>query len=840
MPDENQNSVLVTQTSTSQPWDDFVLDFWEWENKGQPETSGVESHNLDGIEQETEEEMVSTNIDLNNINLFNEEEEVKEEDTKQNDVKIEDEEEAIWEANDDFNISLDDNLSHENNENENVPEQEFPLDSDEISIDDDNEINNGNEWVENDMGEEDVESEGISNMDNIEEEKLDPDDSVIVKPDNSLWDEENNTNEPSLDDNENIDDSGKFDDEVQDDENVNIDNEVQENKVEDRTDDESHDNWFTLEDNQDIEGSENYDEKLKPDTEMEGDDKINFSDDVELGDNNETILSDELINDKEENIAQDEWENNKELESEDYGDMAKNFNENNDKSKVSDDEEENLYDFQENSEDNNENKSEIERDDIDLLNTEWESGENSTDLNSDSAINNENVEKEEQLEQPEIWDLLWDTHIDFSDENPEESFEWNENNANVSDNQEFNNEQKEDDTDWINQKVDSDVEENFDSDDQNFTLDYQENQDESNNLTDKQPNENLDDNREINEEESPQTEWKDISIDQNIEDNNVPSQLDDDNSDKKDSKLRNQEISVNFDANQKVDNQQEIQITTPTLSLDQILDSELTNNTEFADNSKAVPVNVSTTSGSLNNKKLVWVIAWLGVFVLVGVVAVLMFPSKKISKETVTPTEYIEEESIASEHWTNPNEDTWVSELESDNSAHASHPTIQQDFQESEDESEENQISMEGDAEAWEPMPYTCEWDSCFEEPEIQEQEPTLDAETIESKIWKFKSQVEMYYLKWDELQDKKLIRYAAQAIHLCDTYQAQIEKWEWLNGESLSSFNSEINSLINKMEEYLGWDTDIQTFTKSNFDEEYDFPWKEEHKEFIYEMANS
>ena len=147
MPDENVNPVWVTQTSTSQSWDDFVLNFWEWENKGRTENSGAESHNLEGIEQETEEEMVSTNIDLNDINLFDEKDEVKSEDNQNKDIEIEDEKENEWAVDDDFNISLDDNSGQGNSED--TPEQGFSLDSNEILTDENNEINNENEWIEN-------------------------------------------------------------------------------------------------------------------------------------------------------------------------------------------------------------------------------------------------------------------------------------------------------------------------------------------------------------------------------------------------------------------------------------------------------------------------------------------------------------------------------------------------------------------------------------------------------------------------------------------------------------------------------------------------------------------
>ena len=68
-----------------------------------------------------------------------------------------------------------------------------------------------------------------------------------------------------------------------------------------------------------------------------------------------------------------------------------------------------------------------------------------------------------------------------------------------------------------------------------------------------------------------------------------------------------------------------------------------------------------------------------------------------------------------------------------------------------------------------------------------------------------YKAIANIFYSQWDEMQDKKLIKYALQTILLCDNYQAKIENGEWLDEESFSSFKSKGEALINKMEKYLG-----------------------------------
>jgi hypothetical protein len=84
-------------------------------------------------------------------------------------------------------------------------------------------------------------------------------------------------------------------------------------------------------------------------------------------------------------------------------------------------------------------------------------------------------------------------------------------------------------------------------------------------------------------------------------------------------------------------------------------------------------------------------------------------------------------------------------------------------------------------------------------------------------------------------MQDKQLIKIAAQAIHLCDSYQGKVENWEMLDEESLELFESKIKPLINKMQEYIWWPQEVEEVRKANYDDEYDFDWKEELLDYIY-----
>ena len=393
-----------------------------------------------------------------------------------------------------------------------------------------------------------------------------------------------------------------------------------------------------------------------------------------------------------------------------------------------------------------------------------------------------------------------------------------------------------------NQNENTELMNDSDKEEQNFTLDYQEEkvQDGSDNTISEISNETVEWKKEEQVQEKseiiPENKIDETNL-ANLVNNAIITNISTENSDEK---LQDPEPK-NTNSLQETSDWIQWQQIKSTLSLDQILDSELTNNPQFTDSSKAVPTNVSENWGGFGNKKMIWIIACVWLFVLAWIVAVLAFPSKDNKQNTGegTGTQIIEEYGIDPTHQapTQPEEEfTW----QSTTAPHAGNPTIQQDFPEaeSEDEPEDEWNTISEEQDTWEPAPYTCEWDECLEEPVItKEEDNKLDVESIEPVISRFKSQAEGYYSIWDERQDKKLIRYAAQAISLCESYQEQINNWEWIDEESFSSFKSKVKTIISKMEEYLGWDNDVQTFTKSNFDEEYDFPWKDEHKQYIYEI---
>ena len=224
---------------------------------------------------------------------------------------------------------------------------------------------------------------------------------------------------------------------------------------------------------------------------------------------------------------------------------------------------------------------------------------------------------------------------------------------------------------------------------------------------------------------------------------------------------------------------------------------------------------------------MVWIVAWVWVFLLAWFCVILAFPfwwTDRKAGSTVNTWDVV----LTWDHYSpdpeNPDEYTWII---------IDWPTTTIISEEPEEPEE-----PENPSEPWEPQPFIpcTDIDCPWEEPEEpDEPEEKLDASYVSDKISSFKSQAERYYLKWDDMQDKKLIKYAAQAIHLCEVYQEQVENGEWLDEETLSSFKTKMNSLLNNMDKYLNWDDDSPTRVKSNYDDEYDFDWKDELLDYIY-----
>ena len=417
-----------------------------------------------------------------------------------------------------------------------------------------------------------------------------------------------------------------------------------------------------------------------------------------------------------------------------------------------------------------------------------EKSEDNSNLLEDSSTNINTAE--EPLNQPEIGDLLWNSSIDFSEQDnianeTEENENWNLNQEqdNLQGNKDFIPENGEE-TNITDTNEDLS---NNNMEDQSFTLDYTNGQE---NITEEASNENIN--------------WTNIEV-TNTEPN---------------------ESSMNIDTNQIESTNQVQSQQISTLSLDQILDTELNNNPQFTDNSKAVPINISTNTWFFN-KKMIWIVAWIWLFLLAGVAVVFYssWTSDKKPENTVDTgqivEEYIDDHQVAesiddleenySIDWSLEEDSQW------DISIRESNVTVQQDFPDVDWEEEDNYLWDDG---FWDVEPYVSDRDDYSNEWNVDQPEE-LEIWNILPVISDYKSQAETYYSQWDEMQDKKLIKYSLQAIHLCDDYQEQIQNGESLDEGSFSSFKSKIEKILTKMEEYLGGDS-YNDFSQNN--DYYDF----------------
>ena len=78
-------------------------------------------------------------------------------------------------------------------------------------------------------------------------------------------------------------------------------------------------------------------------------------------------------------------------------------------------------------------------------------------------------------------------------------------------------------------------------------------------------------------------------------------------------------------------------------------------------------------------------------------------------------------------------------------------------------------------------------------------------------------------------------MKYAQKLVTLCDNYSDKVNNWEWIDSESLSSFKSTANKIINKIDTYLGGDEEVQVIREATIDGESYFEWKDELKEYLY-----
>ena len=279
----------------------------------------------------------------------------------------------------------------------------------------------------------------------------------------------------------------------------------------------------------------------------------------------------------------------------------------------------------------------------------------------------------------------------------------------------------------------------------------------------------------------------------------------------------------------------------PTLSLDQILDSELLSNPAFTENSTASPSNQSVLTGLFNNKKTVALVAGIGIFILVGLVAILAFPSHNSDRKE---WDVVNTGIVDAEHWAAPDLFPEVNKMWNEAWNEVVSENITNNSETSSDFYEWAKSTVEFPDPMWDddwnnldssdPVPYIA--DSTQFPLDIDESEGVeeISADDILLTISSFKTQAEVYYEYGQEMLDKQLIKLSLQIVNACENYQQQIENWQWIDQSTFDLFKSNMNWIISKINAYNDW-SDASNVVVANFDSEPNFDEKEELKEYLY-----
>ena len=318
------------------------------------------------------------------------------------------------------------------------------------------------------------------------------------------------------------------------------------------------------------------------------------------------------------------------------------------------------------------------------------------------------------------------------------------------------------------------------------------------------------------------------------------------------------EIYNNWTNDVSSNNNTEIPQMQSTLSLDQILDSELSSNPKYSDNSISIPENKNKPP--LQTKKISTILVWIWIFILTWFVVVLAFPSWNSDRkpwDEVNNTWNVHGAWIELDYITNsweyiPDPDfesdfpdpiiTWEVEEQYSPTIQPESTTFVVDFPDSFDEWDEDITNTHTDPIA---IPYI--WTSEYEYKNEEQENKDLKTNIMES-ISSFKSQGEIYHSYWIENSDRKVVKYALQVINTCEIYEEQIWRWEWINQESFNEFKNKVSWILLKIEEHINWWWDdylqvIQNNIESNEKnneiyesiENEDSIEKEELKEYIY-----
>lgn len=812
MPDENSNPISTQasqndQVVTNQSWNDFVLDFGDDEIKNEVNTSSIETPSLENDKIEDEWWDVE-NLDLSGNFLDEEKKEDKwdavEGDVKMENEKIDDEKSDNEEFDNDFEISFD-KMPEEKDTNEVSDEKENVLDFDDNSDDKIDENRNMDEWLND--NEEGWLVENQNNWDIAWSE-------LIEDNENNLFINQSSTENSG----ENV---------VSNDEWFIFDNELGEGENEMSLNEDTGDiigewteNNDSNTDNMGIDFKDvvaNPTENMKDDTflmDVKSNEEEKSNDNVNL-DLSEKTTSNNLENDREQenftevvNSSENDW--SQEIPVDDIGKWENGWDQG-------------ILTETVNSSENDWNQGIPVGVVSDGVN-DWDQGiftevvnNSENNWNQDISMNDvNNLENDwvEYLKQPEISDLLWDSPVEFSLETTEENIigneekSWNE----VQNDDEIKKEQENSDIVDVNEKsgfLEGHSESSVNNNEVNkdtLINNYEKN--DWNVINEERDEINLPEKSSENVQDVVEW-WVEMNVKTNIVDTEKSSE------------------NVSVAGNN----------MTSTLSLDEILDTELNNNPQFADNSKAVPVNVMKRNWLFGNK-MMWVVAWVWIFLLAWLTVVLAFPPRNSDRKpwSVVNTgesveinvDYNEDEysghNIA-ESITGTVDWQWIiDQYWWETIPHTTKTTVQQpDFPDVwwEDESAESSDDMDW----WNPVPYVCDWENCTDNNGWWMESTYLKLWDVMSVISDFKSQADIYYSQWDEMQDKKLIKYSLQMIALCNNYQEQVENGEWLDEVNFSLFKSRWEVLLDKMEKYLIWEDYNDYFQNvnggNNFNEE-------------------
>ena len=812
MPEENVNPTWVAQTSQtsqwswSQTWDDFVIDFWEWEVVDQQTESKVDDNNQDSMDDFSQWD-----------NLANQDNEIAEE-WKQDDILLDDDlfgwsESDAEDTNheDDF---LWENLTIQNEESEDVDEDfsdgaVMGLNQDDASLGENNEID-GESNSESELFSENEEQEPIFNEqenlleneetqeDNESSDELSNYDEISTSDEKSdtflsEWNEEDGgveDNELAEDDEysnpfENVDmdaplaegenfgsdlnDDAQFDDDLDrgSDFESNVESDVESENMSKENDEMVDQNLYE----NDIDDS-NY---VQEESDINENESTDFMEDINLDDN----IDSEIVDNSEESI-EDDVSDGFPSEEVDFDENRFENTEDNSEDDVEDDAENN-YDNQPIEEEFMQNEGDVDSVDWELPNSEFD---NQTDENS-------NI-------QSEVDDYWNESSEDINDEPQISDIEHSEVDSL--------------DMAWLEQTMDMQWDQNV------------------NNESDLDSQSSVSMESELNDQSEPS-----ISYEMNADLINQNEE----NTDTNVVETTSPSIPETTDS---VENVSEWQAVQSVLSLDQILDSELQMNGQPT---------TTTPSQWWNSASSKWSILpiaiWAGVLALAAVVVLMAFPTLLSGGGSVSW------EEMDAAHWSAEGI-IWEQTVIEDEIQEYNPTDIETgEVFTSEDEYEpyfptpiesEEDTNLGGWDEidyqyqpAWnintDAKPYSAGNVEYFDEESGDDE--MISEDEILSVISSFKSQGEQYYKSGQERADREIIIYASKIIYLCDEYNSRVLAKEWLDMESFENFNTSVQDVIKKINSvYNANDTDT-TLVQNDFNpEDTNFDWKDQIREYI------